>query len=207
MFERLYGSAIDRQAHVVRTGAWLLRDAPAVQDAVSPQTLSFGEQTYATGIEYLDADFYPSMWLHLHHRRLWEIALPHFPLLRLVGEDNLTSFVLAFFAGTVVSLSSLGYFYIERGNSLSGDLSFGSVVRHIEDRATIVKLLHDFVNTCGGKAGGCLNTLTSNNRGLLFSYIDSLRSPEERLEAVSCFERVWGESAPVDRKAAWGAAV
>jgi glycosyltransferase involved in cell wall biosynthesis len=195
MFERLYRTAIDRQADVVRTGAWLRRegDDASAQGGRHVHTLSFTERTYATGIEYLDADFYPSMCLHLHHRRLWQLALPHFPRVRLVGEDNLTSFILAFFAGVVVSLPSVDYVYIERDSSLSGDVSLNNIVRHIHDRAAIVRLLRGFARASGGRAERCLKTLVSNNRGLLRAYVDSLKSHLERASALALFEATWGE--------------
>jgi glycosyltransferase involved in cell wall biosynthesis len=204
MFECMYRQAVGGPADVVRTGAWLLRegDPQPLPPGGSAASLSFSKHTYSTGIDYLDVDFYPAMWLHLHHRRLWDMALPHFPRVRLIGEDNLTSFVLAFFANQVVSLSTVGYFYVERDNSLTGDQSFPNVVRHIEDRATIVRLLRQFIDTRGGRAERCWNTLRANNRGLLFSYIASLESHAERLAAAGLFEERWGESVPADVKSA-----
>jgi hypothetical protein len=145
------------------------------------------------------------MWLHLHHKRLWHLALPHLPRIRLIGEDNLTSFVLAFFAGLVVSLPTLGYFYVERDNSLSGAQTLGNIARHIEDRGRVVALLKNFVDASGGKAERCWNVLVANNRGLLFSYIDCLETPAERMRALALFESAWGEQVPADRKAAWAA--
>lgn len=207
MFECMYRPAVEQGADVVRTGAWLLREGVERRGQdVNPATcLSFASHTYATGIDYLDADFYPSMWLHLHHQRLWHLALPHFPRIRLVGEDNLTSFVLAFFAGKTISLSNLEYFYVERDNSLSGDFSFPSVARHIEDRGRIVGLLRAFVNAAGGRAARCLNTLTANNRGLLFSYISSLGTLTDRLAAIELFQSAWHEPVPAELKSAWTA--
>ena len=205
MFECMYRHAVNRQADVVRTGAWLRRegDAQARQKNGSAATLSFSACTYSAGIDYLDSDFYPSMCLHLHRRRLWDLALPHFPRTRLIGEDNLTSFVLAFFAGRVVSLPNLGYFYVERDASLTGDQSFASIARHIEDRGTIVRLLKDFVDARGGRATRCWSLLRANNRALLFSYIDSLRSRAERMAARALFEAAWAEQVPSERTAVW----
>lgn len=208
MFEQLYDSAIDRRSEIVRTGAWLMRetDDHPRPNCHSRAKLSFSEETYPTGIEYLDSGFHPSMCLHLHCRRLWDMALPHFPHVRLFGEDNLTSFMLAFFAGRVTSLSSLGYFYVERDNSLSGNQSLPSVARHIEDRGKIVVLLRDFVKAAGGRAEGCWHKLKSDNRGLLFSYIGGLEGPADRLVAMSLFEKCWGELIPADLKSVWSAA-
>jgi glycosyltransferase involved in cell wall biosynthesis len=205
MYECLYRHAVDRHADVVRTGAWLLRegDAHPPVNQGSPTSLSFPERVYETGIEYLDADFYPSMWLHLHHRRLWDMALPHFPRIRLIGEDNLTGFVLAFFANRVISLSNLGYFYVERGNSLSGDPSFASVARHIQDRGRIMKLLRAFLDAAGGQAERSWKSVRSSNIGLLFSYIGALENRNERLAAIALFEQGWGECVPAELKATW----
>jgi hypothetical protein len=113
--------------------------------------------------------------------------------------------VLAFFAGLVVSLPTLGYFYVERDHSLTGAQSFTNIARHIEDRGTIVRLLREFIDASGGKAERCWNVVVANNRGLLFSYIDTLRSRAERMRAVALFESAWGERAPADRAAVWGA--
>jgi glycosyltransferase involved in cell wall biosynthesis len=205
MFECMYHPAIERQADVVRTGAWLLREGIVhpLQGDGSSACLSFSDHTYPTGIDYLDGDFYPSMWLHLHHRRLWDMALPHFPRIRLVGEDNLTGFVLAFFAGRVISLSNLGYFYVERDDSLSGDSSLASVARHIEDRGTIVKLLRVFLDAAGGQAERSWNIVRSNSIGLLFSYIGALENRNERLAAIALFEQGWGERVPAELRATW----
>ena len=167
--------------------------------------LTFAERTYSSGVDYLDDDFYPSMWLHLHRRHLWDLALPHMPRVRLVGEDNLTSFMLAFFAGPVVSLASASYFYVERDNSLSGDQSFANVVRHIEDRGRIVKLLRTFLGGHGDRAERGWSTVRDSNRGLLFSYIDSLTTRSERLNAIAVFESTWNEEIPASRKVEWQA--
>jgi glycosyltransferase involved in cell wall biosynthesis len=207
MFERMYRSAVDRASDVVRMGAWLMREAEPrlLPNDHSAKGLSFSDRAYPAGIDYLDADFHPSMCLHLHDRRLWDMALPHFPRVRLIGEDNLTSFVLAFFAGRVISLPDRGYFYVERDDSLSGSQSLPSVARHITDRGTIVVLLSDFVAAAGGKAERCWRRLKSDNRGLLFSYIGGLESRADRLAAMTLFETSWGEPVPADLKSAWSA--
>jgi glycosyltransferase involved in cell wall biosynthesis len=203
MFESMHTHATTQGADVVRAGARLLREELPVDDGGS--LLTFAERTYSSGIDYLNADFYPSMWLHLHHRRLWDLALPHMPVVRLVGEDNLTSFMLAFFAGPVVSMANAVYFYVERDNSLSGDQSFTNVVRHIEDRGRIVKLLRTFLDDHGSRADRGWTTVRDSNRGLLFSYIDSLKTPSERLNAIALFESTWDEEIPASRIAQWQA--
>lgn len=205
IYDFLYRHAIDREADVVRAGAWLLREGgphPPL-DHGTPTTLRFSDRTYQTGIEYLDADFFPSMCLHLHHRRLWDLALPHFPRIRVIGEDNLTSFVLASFANRVLSLSKLAYFYVERDDTLMGDQSFGNIAKHIEGRGTIVKLLREFLDGSSAKAERGWKTIKSNNMGLLFAYIGSLEDRDERLAAIALFEACWGEPVPADLRSAW----
>jgi hypothetical protein len=195
MFDVMHRHALEQQADVVRGGAWVLRagDECPPQDGNARMVLKFVDQTYASGVDYLESDFYPPMWLHLHHRRLWDLALPHFPRVRLLGEDNLTSFVLAFYAGRVVSLSHVGYCYIERDDSLSGDGSFANVARHIEHRGTILKLLRAIVDAGGGKAERCWGRIRSDNVGLLLSYIDALPNAADRVAAQQLFEAHWGE--------------
>jgi glycosyltransferase involved in cell wall biosynthesis len=199
MFDHLYQEAKRSGADVVRTGAWLCREGTVTP----PVALAFRERAYDSGIQYLDADFYPAMCLHLHHRRLWQLALPHFPSVRVVGEDNLTSFVLAFFADRVVSLSTVMYSYVERDDSLSGDQSLDNVARHIIDRAAVVKLLKEFVDREGGRAMACWNRIRINNRDLVLSYIGALTSEPERRRAMGLFEEAWSEPVPSERVAAW----
>lgn len=195
MLEAMYAPAA-AGADVVRGGAWLLREPDVRVQASAPGALTFADRAYDTGIEYLDDDFYPPMWLHLHKRGLWERALPYFPRIRLVGEDNLTSFVLAFFARRVVSLSYVGYRYIERDDSLSGDISLAGISRHITDRATIVKLLRRFVDEFGGSAERCLGRIVTDNVGLLTGYIDSLNDTDERMSALRLFHASWTDHVP-----------
>jgi glycosyltransferase involved in cell wall biosynthesis len=205
MFASLYEHATKERAQVVRGGARIFKERSG-SPALAPEwtaDLTCADRVFATGIDYLESDFYPAMWLYLHQRHLWEVALPHFPRIRLLGEDNLTAFVLAFFAGRVVSVSHLGYYYVERPRSLSGDQSFRSVARHIEDRGRIVKLLRAFVEASGGKARGGLAALAESNRGLVFEYIEALASAAEREAAVALFESIWDEAVPATRKIQW----
>ena len=199
MFEHLYEEARRSGADMVRTGAWLCKEGVVNP----PVVLAFRECSYETGVAYLEADFYPPMWLHIHHRRLWQLALPHFPRVRLVGEDNLTSFVLAFFADRVVSLSTVTYSYVERHDSLTGDQSFDNVARHIIDRAAVVKLLRSFIDREGGRAMACWHKIKNSNRDLVFLYIGALRSDSERQRAIGIFEEAWNEPVPPQCLAAW----
>lgn len=195
MFSRLYEAAVAHDADIVRTGAHVLRDDVEDQPIsnVAPVTLRFSARTYPSGIEYLNADFYPAMWLHLHRRRLWEQALPHFPRIRLVGEDNLTAFVLAYFARTVVSLPAVDYSYVEREDSLSAARTVADVTTHIRDRSTIVRLLRAFLDSHGDDAEPGWMSLKDNNKGLVFEYIRSLGSLADRTAAIALFESAWGE--------------
>jgi glycosyltransferase involved in cell wall biosynthesis len=197
IFEFLHRLATERHADVIRMSAQIIDETDATprhRNAV--QYLRFADATYGSGVEYLDTDFYPAMWLHLHHRALWLKALPHFPRIRLIGEDNLTSFVLAWFANTVVSSSQIGYHYVERSQTLMGDGSLANIARHIQDRGEVVRLLKAFVEQCGGRAEAGLNSTIDNNRGLLFSYIRSLQREDERQQAISLFEEHWQERVP-----------
>jgi len=111
--------------------------------------------------------------------------------------------VLAFFAGRVVSLPGLGYVYVERDDSLTGNRSFASAVRNIEDRGTIVGLLKAFVDSNGGRAVRGWNVLKGNNRDLVFAYIGSLADRAERMIAADLYESAWGEVVPNDVRASW----
>src|SRR5262249_10972752 len=126
---RMSADAVDESADSTKGGR------------LAPTDMHFASRVYRSGVEYLETDFCPPMWLHVHRRGLWERALPYFPRTRLVGVDNLTSFVLAFFAGNVVSSSTVGYVYVEGAGTLTSETSLSNVLRHIEDRARVVELL------------------------------------------------------------------
>jgi glycosyltransferase involved in cell wall biosynthesis len=199
MFGHLYDEAKRADADIARTGAWIRR--PGLADA--PRALTFDECCYQTGIAYLDTAFHPAMWLHLHRRRLWPMVLADLPRIRLLGEDNLTSFILSFVAGRVVSLSSVMYNYVERNDSLSGDSSVDNVVRHAVDRASMVRLLKSFIDRHGGHAASCWSRIKASNRDLVFFYIGTLADEAERQRAIDMFELAWEEQVPSAARAAW----
>ena len=95
-----------------------------------------------------------------------------------------------------VSLSYVGYRYIERDDSLSGDISLAGISRHITDRAMVVKLLRRFVDEFGGSAERCLGKIVTDNVGLLTAYIDSLSDADERASASRLFHASWTDHVP-----------
>lgn len=192
MFERLHRLAIEHGADTVRGGARVYADVPG-HDPAWTTDLQSARRVFASGVEYLNADFYPCMWMHLHRRALWAAALPHFPRMRLVGEDNLTAFILAHLSNTVVVSDALDYFYVERSDSLSGDQSLASALTHIDDRAAIVTVLETFTTAHGDAARPALNSVIASNRSLLQTfYISSLANGEERRAAQARFDERWG---------------
>lgn len=190
MFASLYARATEDDADIVRGGAHLYLTRPGEATCRTGE-LRFVERRFARGVDYLDADFYPSMCLHLHRRRLWELALPSLPAIRIVGEDNLTAFILAHLAGRVVTTADCDYHYMERLDSLSGDTSIASILHHIKDRARILSMLDAFVSQRHDAARHALEGVLASNRALVLEYIAGLTDERERVRAQAAFDEHW----------------
>jgi glycosyltransferase involved in cell wall biosynthesis len=207
MFEHLYTAATNDRADIAVMGAVLIRDEdhgrPSAES--SPDLLSFPDKLYPTGLSYLDGSFYPSMCLQIHRRALWDMVLPHLPWTRLIGEDNLTSFALALFAGPVVSLPLRGYYYVCRQHSLSTNGSLQSVAQHIIDRARVLRILRGIMVSCERIATSAWVRVQSDNRQLIFAYIGDLGNQADRCAAVALYEQHWQEPVPVHLRSLWGA--
>lgn len=193
MFETLHGAAVAADADMARGGAQLYEVSATAPDVppVHVGELRFEPKVYDTGIEFLNADFYPAMWLYVMHRRLWAPAMRHFPPSRLIGEDNLAAFLVGYEARRVVSTGAADYCYVERSDSITGTRSLESTLKHIEDRATIVRLLETFVAADGDRARAALDTLRDNNRALVRQYVAGLIAPDERARAEARFSECW----------------
>lgn len=192
MFDTLYRRAMDENADVVRGGAQVYFVGRGA-DPVWTTDIRAADQVFESGVEYLNAEFYPCMCFYLHRRELWSAADPHFPRTRLVGEDNLTAFILAHLARRVALVDGRDYFYMERSDSLSGNQSLASALAHIEDRATIVRVLEQFTADAGNVARPALDAIVANNRALLQEfYLAALTDERELHVARQRFEAHWG---------------
>ncbi len=139
---------------------------------------------FASGIDYLEMKFYPSMWSYLHARQLWEKALPFFPEERFIGEDNLTSFILAFFAGKCVSTPERLYYYATNPASLMREGSVANVRTQIDDRHRILVLLDAFLKKHGDRARPAYARLVHDNFGLIIDQMLPRLAPEEKAQAA-----------------------
>ncbi|MFN7917454.1 MAG: glycosyltransferase [Vicinamibacterales bacterium] len=192
MFDVLHRRAVELDADVVRGGAQVYFDSRTAEP-VWTTDIRAGDQVFESGVDYLNAAFYPCMWLYLHRRALWTAATPYFPRTRLVGEDNLTAFILAHLARRVALVDARDYFYMERSDSLSGNQSLASALAHIEDRATIVRVLEQFTADAGNVARPALDAIVANNRALLQEfYLAALTDEREQRVARQRFEAHWG---------------
>ena len=189
--KKLYDTATKTGADIVRFGGDRFDDAMNI--LLDDWCMHSSDTVYSSSKAYINEGWSPYMCLHFVRRRVWECAVVYFPLTPLTGEDNLTTFLLAWFASGVVCISDKYYCYRMRTGSDVNTFTYENVCKHISCRSRILWILGNFLSEHENEpvVTHGFNKISLSNFNTCRYMIEKLENPIEKHNAQVLFEAKW----------------